>query len=512
MCRLFTASLFLILVAIFPLQGQNASKPLVCGISSSDSEILIQRLEENKAQLDEHALRFRSINYVPVKFHLVAEDDGEGRIFYDRVLDQLCSLNADFAEVGLQFYIKDGFSLINNSTIYNSHNTVSFALESRRDPNAINIWVVEDASTSTQIDGGVTAGYYNIPKDWLIMRVDAINGNAPILAHEVGHVFSLLHPFEGWDFDPYNPDKHGSPAPTRSPLGDITELADGSNCEAAGDRICDTPADYNQGFGWGLPVCDYTGIVIDPQGDTINPDERLHMNYFFNCLGDRYFSEDQQRLMLADYMSNRRNHLRTGFTPTDTIITASPALLQPVGGAATAGFNTVYLEWEPVAGAMQYLVEIDRLPTFYSSRFVDYIATENSIEITGLEPGKRYFWRVRPFNEATTCAFASNFESFTTGTATNTSDIPEISDFSLSPNPAGQRQDLQIELESNRAFDAQIQLYSITGQMIQNKGVVRFTTGKNIYQLPLEGLTPGVYLFSMQSEMGRLTERIIVSR
>ena len=64
----------------------------------------------------------------------------------------------------------------------------------------------------------------------------------------------------------------GNPAPASSPGGIPTEKMDGSNCETAGDYLCDTPPDYN-GFGW--DDCDYDGGAQDPMGVEIDPEERL---------------------------------------------------------------------------------------------------------------------------------------------------------------------------------------------------------------------------------------------
>ena len=514
MKRTFTILFSLLLAGSFQLNSQtnHTETAMVCGVSPETNQKILQNLEENKAYLDEFPVRFRSTTYVPVKFHLVAKSDGSDRVSFDDVLDQLCTMNEHFAPLDMQFYLDGAFDLIDNSTVYTNHTAASFAMTSRNASNALNIWVVGEVNISGTDDGTIVTAYYDRTrgKDWIIIGNEYIGGGRPILTHEMGHFFSLLHPHLGWDSDPYDPEKHGNPAPARSPDGIATELQDGSNCEVAGDRICDTAPDYNNGLGW--TDCDFTATVLDPNGTQINPDERLHMNYFFRCNTNRYFSNKQQQLMLADYASSRRNYIRTDFSPIATEINESPTLLEPANGATTSGFNTVFLEWSEVNGANQYLVEIDRLPTFTSSKHQEIIATTNSLEISDLEPGKRYFWRVKPFNEVVSCAFASNFISFTTGTTTSTFDFQEITQFSISPNPASAKQDLQIELKTPRAFEAYLQLYTITGQLIKDQGSIQFSTGKNIYQLPLEGLTPGVYLFSLQSELGKMTERIIVNR
>ncbi|MEZ4948184.1 MAG: hypothetical protein R2784_02135 [Saprospiraceae bacterium] len=50
-----------------------------------------------------------------------------------------------------------------------------------------------------------------------------------------------------------------------SPNGSPTELQDGSNCTTAGDKICDTPPDYNFGLINGNSCY---GGAKDPNGVT----------------------------------------------------------------------------------------------------------------------------------------------------------------------------------------------------------------------------------------------------
>ena len=96
----------------------------------------------------------------------------------------------------------------------------------------LSLWVVEnDSSKLCDEIGGVIScsrqnGWANIASsvtnNIVISRFDL--KNPYICCHEFGHYFGLEHTFTT---------KYG------------IELPDGSNCETAGDRICDTPADPN---------------------------------------------------------------------------------------------------------------------------------------------------------------------------------------------------------------------------------------------------------------------------
>jgi hypothetical protein len=69
--------------------------------------------------------------------------------------------------------------------------------------------------------------------DWVFLSSNTLKKSA--LAHQTGHLFGLLHTYET-HFD--------------------IEKVDGSNCETAGDKICDTPAD---------------GVGLDPDGRNFIP-------------------------------------------------------------------------------------------------------------------------------------------------------------------------------------------------------------------------------------------------
>lgn len=82
------------------------------------------------------------------------------------------------------------------------------------------------------------------------------------LTHELGHFFGLLHTFE-------NPG---------------IELVNGSNCETAGDGICDTPADPYQQFdppsNWIDDKCRFKSLAKDANGEYYIPQTGNVMSYY----------------------------------------------------------------------------------------------------------------------------------------------------------------------------------------------------------------------------------------
>lgn len=117
-----------------------------------------------------------------------------------------------------------------------------------------------------------------------------INGSATHkgkLAHEVGHCFYLYH-------------THGY---------GIEELVNGSNCEIAGDKLCDTPAEpYRNDNGirnYVYENCNYFGTFRDSNNQLYNPDTYNIMSYtWWSCR--QHFSTLQIQKMhqtLETYLS-----------------------------------------------------------------------------------------------------------------------------------------------------------------------------------------------------------------
>jgi hypothetical protein len=380
-----------------------------------------------------------------------------------------------------------------------------------KDDESINIWLVNNAN---QEDGsaGVTRGYYRAFFDWIVLDKSFVNKNSIGMSHELGHFFSLAHPFLGWDSDPYDPSKHGDPAPARSPGGQLTELMDGSNCATAADRVCDTPPDYN--FGFGSNSCEYAGGAKDPNGVLVNPDEANFVGYFLNCdRKDYHFTDQQIALMQADYeRESSRNYLRLNATPPTTeAVSGQSQLLIPENGSTVSNQSAIQLEWTAPAGATHYLLEIGLVPTF-SVKPQRFIVEGNFFSLDGnlVDLGRKYFWRVLPFNAYSTCMPPSGSNSFTIGQTTAVEDIAEIESFDILPNPAPRNQQFQLMAEVKENFEAQAALFNTTGQMVKSLGQYNFIQGTNTFDITTDNLSPGIYMLSLQSEKGRSIKRIVI--
>lgn len=123
-------------------------------------------------------------------------------------------------------------------------------------PNKLNLFIITD----------IAINFMNRPQPICGLAGNSIfigNGCFGALAHEFGHVFGLAHTFEGAGL----------------------ELVDGSNCETAGDGICDTPADPYEIFAPlkdYIDKCEFISEKKDANGRFYTPHVANVMSYY-NC-------------------------------------------------------------------------------------------------------------------------------------------------------------------------------------------------------------------------------------
>ena len=374
--------LFLLLIIGVATQAQTHQHG-VCGTTDpAELEMIRERLSHNLEVLRHDGTHPRTgvIKWVPVKMQLVA-------------------------------------------TIYENGNGIALGT-SLKEPNAINIYFCKTATSGNTGGVGLTLAYYSPNGDYIVSRTDAA-GDTPTLSHEVGHFFSLMHTFYGWEEGSFDSSFPTWPcAPTHTSIGVLVEKADGSNCQQAADQICDTPANYIL-FG----NCNYTGGAKDPTCVLINPDETNYMGYFDDVCQTN-FTPNQMDAMLIDYNSQQRAYIRVNYTPNTSEIASAVTLTAPTNNE-TLSVNYVNLQWNPVAGATNYLLEYDRTSTFSLAPTRIVVNGANTYYLNNLLANKNYYWRVFPFNESNGCGASlpiSTFK-FTTGEVVSVDEIEEINQY-----------------------------------------------------------------------------------
>src|SRR5680860_408041 len=182
-------------------------------------------------------LRRSTIDYYPVQIFSVAQSNGEGRLTELDLRRALCTLNEDFLEYGLQFYMKNPIHDINNDDYFDHNQSNGYKMMRNNNMTGVfNIYIVKDPNK--------TCGYFSPANEALALSQSCFIGGTHALTHEMGHYFGLPHTFKGWENHTYNKDDVPDYLGVRGRDTLYVETVDGANCAFAADKFCDTPPDY----------------------------------------------------------------------------------------------------------------------------------------------------------------------------------------------------------------------------------------------------------------------------
>jgi hypothetical protein len=490
-----------------------------CGtIQDAASYELLQQRAWEVSQLVHNApeqaeLRDDEITWLPVKYHLISRTN---QVTYARVNDILglhCRLNEEYADQEIQFYINDGFNYFQSDAAYDNPGANSAALSFQRDNVSINVFVANNATTGgDQIPGSVTLGYYSPGQDWIVLRKDQSNYSANTFVHEMGHFLSLPHTHNGWDATTWGIWSEEFPnqcAPMFAPSdGTLVEFQDGTNCQTAGDFICDTPPDY--AFGLSAGGCSWTEEVCDPNGDIVDPMEINYMSYF-DC-SNQIFTEGQRAQMIMDLSTPARSYLTFDSGPDrTTAITEVAQLTSPDAGATTDFYNGVNLTWSDVPHTTTYFLQIAQNSAF-TLLVREYFDWQPGAYISDLEAGTNYYWRVRAYNEYSTCTEWSQSRQFSTGAETTAiTEISEVEAMTVSPNPVSAGANLTINIQSSSIFKANIELVNLSGQVLNTLENQNFSQGSNTINIAMDNIATGLYFVRVSTDKGVMNRRVIVA-
>lgn len=452
--------------------------------------------------------------YIPITFHLVASASGAGRVNEENVLLQVANLNAAYADQEFKFYI-DRFNYFDNDAVYNTPASAAAKTQMRlrRDNNAVNIYIT-NAADSGNGGPGVTLAYYDPQDDWIVSRKDQIGMSSSTISHEAGHFFSLAHPFDGWDCFPFtlvdytNPVSVDFTKPCESGGGSkLIELHDRSNCNTAGDKICDTPEDYNLGLLYQSGCAENTSVK-DKNNEVIKPMVNNFMSYYTNCVSYA-FTTMQKTLINTDFFSFQRTYIRTGVIPNTTPVVDPVQYITPINGEESNGTTNILLDWEDVPGANKYIVIYDRFSSFTFAPVKTIVSASEFLITDELLLDKPYYWKVWPYNESMTDAGYSPTQNFKVGTGTAVNEIRDISDFALSPNPVIDHIPAILTLSSTKALTAQLQVTDVSGLVLSNESI-SIPSGMSQYWIQNADLPTGIYFVSVISSQGRLVTPMMI--
>ncbi len=482
-----------------------------CGTAPVKSEWL-KEYQKNPAAYQQYTRNSTTL-YAGISLHAVGTTGGGSYILFDRLMEGFCDLNKDFEDADIQFFIEGDINYIDSSA-WLSHQTVIVGAEmmfANNIPNTLNCYVVSNPAGN--------AGY-NLPYAGIALNKNAASGGAHTWSHEVGHNFSIQHPFLGWEGDTYN---YNTPTPTTVTY-DYTyfkdtliidtliidtafvELTDGSNCTFAADGFCDTSPDYLSFGGWSCNAQGESTILQkDPNGVDFRSDATNIMTYSNDACVTSFTGE--QIAAMRAYLQTERSAYLYNQNPIRDSIGISPTMLSPINGDIEQ-YNYVNLTWESVPNATHYVVQVSRLSSFAVIAY-NGIVSDTSLVLTELFDDKTYYWRVKAFNQGYTCAPISPTESFMTFDVVRTENIKSIEDFRIYPTLLENGQLLNIEIESRKYLDANLSIYNIAGQQVlqQKLGV---NAGRNKEKIILPNFSSGTYIVQIQTPEGMINEKIVV--
>ena len=495
-----------------------------CGTSVTDLQINARKILEQRTK--GNVADFRAVVFIPVWFHIVSKTDGSSAVGEGSILDMLCDMNKIYVDnaMDMQFYLK-GFNYIKSDELYNDTKTVPTynIMKTNKKSDGINVFINNNAGTN--VTQGVLAYYSNrqyttdatYANDWIVLTKTQVGGGtkAATLGHEIGHLFSLIHTFNGWESAPFKPTQTTPCAPPVAsdgvtPTEKHSRSSDG-NCANAGDYMCDTPEDYNFGFGW--TGCSYTGIAKDPTCITATPSEKNIMGYFISCLAQ--FSAQQKQAVRNNYANDAgRAYLRNGnITPSLTEI-GTTALISPSNGATTTTYNNINLSWTSTVGAVSFVIEISPNSSFDVDP-VRLISAGTILNLNPkilppnyLKPGTVYFWRVRGFSAYKTCStFTKSF--FVTGTLNAVQDITIVTDLTVSPNPiSGDVNFITVGIVTQKTFSGNLKIINLNGQTLLSESHI-FAAGLTNENVSINNLPNGLYILAIEFGEGTVRRKFI---
>lgn len=207
--------------------------------------------------------------------HLTLDSLGNSNITESKINQLIQKANEAFAPICISFdYCKIDTVVDYSFETINDTKEVELLMSRFQKERRINLYLTEYGLPGTENSFSTFNGI-NRPKECAIIIPKTGIG----LIHELGHTFGLYHIFE-------------------TEFG--IELANGSNCDIAGDLLCDTPA---------CPIikpdphCIFPPTLLDPIDDYYRSEIGNYMSHFFcaHC----FFTKEQYKLMAKNFITSQ---------------------------------------------------------------------------------------------------------------------------------------------------------------------------------------------------------------
>ena len=432
--------------------------------------------------------------HLPIYFHLLGTDEGEGHYSITKIYESMCRLNADFKPYDIQFYLAGSIDKINRSRYYDHDNfgDADRMMDTYNKGQVINVYITNSAPEDA-------CGYWLPGADAITVIKNCMGSSGHTLTHEIGHYLSLLHPFNGWEGKSYNANE---PTPLfHGILGRDTlyvESVTGKHCDQAGDLICDTGPDYLS-LSW---ECDGTSLSlqkqVDPFGSDFKSDGSNFMSYSIDQCQSK-FTATQVEIMHT--FANSVKSFLINLIPEEAEVSRDPITNMLPRNGTKIEHQSIELSWDAPSNATEYLLQISRF-SFFAVIDYEFVVTSNIINIGDLPVDKKYYWRVLPINAFDQCADFSVAEGgFETAFSTHTLALTSDQFVTVTPTLlTNQDPRVKISLSLHSTQRLQVELRDLYGRALDARHIMN--PAKQEIYFHMDQYPPGPYILSFQSESG----------
>ncbi len=439
----------------------------------------------------------------------------------------VCLLNRDYAGTSIQFYHKFYPTAVETSYSTVTSEFFAQAIEQNfNQPNVLNVYIADLSQYSGA--GFAICGFARFPGSGSAPPGGGINSRGSMFiglsgcltnntaSHEAGHYFGLLHPHQTTDQAP-------AAAGAERVLRVAVPGKNAPNCTTAGDRLCDTQADFIGGTppaGTGWSNCNsVSGTLRDINNDRFRPDSSLIMSYAPSNCTNRFSAQQlsQMEFTLTLPLTNglTRQYL-TANNPNPPVggnVVLPSTTILPANNDSVSS-NLVVFRWKSVPLATHYFMQISNRNVFSTaSKVLDtIIVADTSFTFNGqFAAGTQYTWRVRPMNQASSCLYnvaASRFR------ATINIGVEELKSkyIKIYPTLIQNETNIRLFLDQLDANKMQVDLLDMTGSLVQSQQYVNIFNGQTLDFALGNGLANGVYNIRMQTDKQVLNKKIVVNR
>lgn len=186
----------------------------------------------------------------------------------------------------------------------------------------------------------------------------------------------------------------------------------------------------------------------------------------------------------------------------------------PWNGQTNLGGPTNFV-WD-LSGAQQqtmhYQIQISTDEDFTAIVVDQNNITENSVDVYNLNSFTDYYWRTRAYGPEGGYGMWSPVFHFTTGEIVGKEELTQSTGFSISqnvPNPASDQ--TSINVYSTFDIESELVITDVSGRIIYSRSDL-LISGRNELRIDLSQFSAGTYFYTLSTQKGKQSQRLVVIR